>query len=134
MTVNKTQQHIRSDFEPQLALDDLVDSVLSAKYHTMSAVDSFSLSSKPSQHHLDDYLSQSIIMRRKDKLNVKSSNDLSTKDRFSTNANDKIAQKYNTNPEDLTKESWRYNRKWLSAVFMIWFFLAFALLLNAIYY
>ncbi|KND23077.1 hypothetical protein B8W92_00995 [Moraxella osloensis] len=31
-------------------------------------------------------------------------------------------------------ESWRYHRKWLSTVFMIWFFLAVALLLNAAYY
>ena len=133
MTVNKTQQHIRSDFEPQLALGDPVDGVLSANYHTMSAVDSFPLSSRPSQYNLDDYLSP-VIMKRRDKLNLKSGNHLSTKDRFSTNGNDKIAQKYNTNPDELNEESWRYNRKWLSAVFMIWFFLAFALLLNAIYY
>jgi len=31
-------------------------------------------------------------------------------------------------------ESWRYHRKWLSTVFIIWFFLAVALLLNAAYY
>jgi len=31
-------------------------------------------------------------------------------------------------------ESWRYHRKWLSTVFMIWFFLAVALLLKAAYY
>lgn len=30
--------------------------------------------------------------------------------------------------------AWRYNRRWLSTIFVIWFLLAFALLINSIYY
>lgn len=39
-----------------------------------------------------------------------------------------------TTDNKIDDESWRYHRKWLSVVFMIWFFLAVGLLLNAAYY
>ncbi|MBD3725763.1 MAG: hypothetical protein IE936_01630 [Moraxella osloensis] len=90
-----------------------------------------------SQTYLADYSSNFFTMKDEDN---QLTTDLRFKDIFKNSA--KLPRKSSIDDlaDDLTthnkidNESWRYHRKWLSVVFMIWFFLAVGLLLNAAYY
>lgn len=128
MKFNK-QTDIRSDFESKLIFSDLANYDYSAKI----AVNTLSQRVSESQPYSNAHQSNFFHMKNKDD---ELANDLRFKDILNktSKVDDKVVSKKSSASDEINEESWRYNRKWLSTVFMIWFFLAFALLINAIYY
>lgn len=120
---------IRSDFESKLIFSDWANYDYSAKI----AVNTLSQRVSESQPYSNAHQSNFFHMKNKDD---ELANDLRFKDILTktSKVDDKLVSKKSSASDEINEESWRYNRKWLSTVFMIWFFLAFALLINAIYY
>nr|WP_312275680.1 hypothetical protein [Moraxella sp. CTOTU46711] len=90
-----------------------------------------------SQTYLANYSSNFFTIKDEDNHLTR---DLRFKDIFKKSAKSPRKSAIDDLTDDLTtdnkidNESWRHHRKWLSVVFMIWFFLAVGLLLNAAYY
>ena len=137
MKINKTHDNIRSGLASQSLASQLVFADVLEHDYRQATVKSVLPHSLNSQTYLADYSSNFFTMKDEDN---QLTTDLRFKDIFKNSA--KLPRKSSIDDlaDDLTtdnkidNESWRYHRKWLSVVFMIWFFLAVGLLLNAAYY
>lgn len=139
MKINKTHDNIRSGLasKSQSLASQLVFADVAEHDYRQATVKSVLPHSLSSQTYLADYSSNFFTMKDEDN---QLTTDLRFKDIFKNSA--KLPRKSSIDDlaDDLTthnkidNESWRYHRKWLSVVFMIWFFLAVGLLLNAAYY
>ena len=141
MKINKTHDSIRSGLASQSLASQLVFANVLEHDYRQATVKSVLPHSLSSQTYLADYSSNFFTIKDEDNQLTK---DLRFKDsvRKSAKLPKKLPQK--SAKDDLVDdwatdnkiddESWRYHRKWLSTVFIIWFFLAVALLLNAAYY
>lgn len=137
MKINKTHDNIRSGLASQSLASQLVFADVAEHDYRQATVKSVLPSSTNPQTYLADYSSNFFTIKDEDNDLTK---DLRFKDIFKKSAN--LPRKSNIDDlaDDLTtdnkidNESWRHHRKWLSVVFMIWFFLAVGLLLNAAYY
>ena len=141
MKINKTHDSIRSGLASQSLASQLVFANVLEHDYRQATVKSVLPHSLNSQTYLADYSSNFFTIKDEDNQLTK---DLRFKDsvRKSAKLPKKLPQK--SAKDDLVDdwatdnkiddESWRYHRKWLSTVFIIWFFLAVALLLNAAYY
>lgn len=133
MKINKTHDNIRSGLASQSLASQLVFADVAEHDYHQATVKSVLPSSTNPQTYLADYSSNFFTIKDEDNQLTR---DLRFKDIFKKSA--KLPRK--SAIDDLTtdnesdNESWRYHRKWLSVVFMIWFFLAVGLLLNAAYY
>lgn len=137
MKINKTHDNIRSGLASQSLASQLVFAdVLEHDYH-QATVKSVLPSSTNPQTYLADYSSNFFTIKDEDNQLTR---DLRFKDIFKKSAKLPSKSSIDDLADDLTtdnkidNESWRHHRKWLSVVFMIWFFLAVGLLLNAAYY
>lgn len=137
MKINKTHDNIRSGLASQSLASQLVFAdVLEHDYH-QATVKSALPHSLSSQTYLADYSSNFFTIKDEDNHLTR---DLRFKDIFKNSAKLPRNSAVDDFTDDLTtdnkidNESWRHHRKWLSVVFMIWFFLAVGLLLNAAYY
>lgn len=137
MKINKIHDNIRSSLASQSLASQLVFAdVLEHDYH-QATVKSVLPSSTNPQTYLADYASNFFTIKDEDNQLTR---DLRFKDIFNKSAKLPSKSSIDDLADDLTtdnkidNESWRYHRKWLSVVFMIWFFLAVGLLLNAAYY
>jgi hypothetical protein len=137
MKINKTHDNIRSGLASQSLASQLVFADVAEHDYRQATVKSALPHSLSSQTYLANYSSNFFTIKDEDNQLTK---DLRFKDIFKKSA--KLPRKSNIDDlaDDLTtdnkidNESWRHHRKWLSVVFMIWFFLAVGLLLNAAYY
>lgn len=137
MKINKTHDNIRSGLASQSLASQLVFADVAEHDYRQATIKSVLPNSLSSQTYLADYSSNFFTIKDEDNQLTR---DLRFKDIFKKSA--KLPRKSNIDDlaDDLTtdnkidNESWRYHRKWLSVVFMIWFFLAVGLLLNAAYY
>lgn len=133
MKINKTHDNIRSGLASQSLASQLVFADVAEHDYRQATVKSVLPSSTNPQTYLADYSSNFFTIKDDDNHLTK---DLRFKDIFKNSA--KLPRKSNiddlTTDNKIDNESWRYHRKWLSVVFMIWFFLAVGLLLNAAYY
>ena len=137
MKINKTHDNIRSGLASQSLASQLVFADVAEHDYRQSTVKSVLPHSLSSQTYLADYSSNFFTIKDEDNHLTK---DLRFKDIFKKSgklprksAIDDLADDLTTDNK-IDNESWRYHRKWLSVVFMIWFFLAVGLLLNAAYY
>lgn len=137
MKINKTHDNIRSGLASQSLASQLVFADVAEHDYRQATVKSALPHSLSSQTYLANYSSNFFTIKDEDNQLTK---DLRFKDIFKKSTN--LPRKSNIDDlaDDLTtdnkidNESWRHHRKWLSVVFMIWFFLAVGLLLNAAYY
>ena len=137
MKINKTHDNIRSGLASQSLASQLVFADVAEHDYRQATVKSVLPHSLSSQTYLADYSSNFFTIKDDDNHLTR---DLRFKDIFKKSAKlprkpaiDDLADDLTTDNES-DNESWRYHRKWLSVVFMIWFFLAVGLLLNAAYY
>ena len=139
MKINKTHNNIRSGLasKSQSLASQLVFADVAEHDYRQATVKSVLPHSLSSQTYLADYSSNFFTMKDEDN---QLTTDLRFKDIFKNSAKLPRKSAIDDLADDLTtdnkidNESWRYHRKWLSVVFMIWFFLAVGLLLNAAYY
>ncbi|QQU05736.1 hypothetical protein I6I87_06285 [Moraxella osloensis] len=133
MNINKTHDNIRSSLASQSLASQLVFADVAEHDYRQATVKLVLPSSTNPQTYLADYSSNFFTIRDEDNQLTK---DLRFKDIFNKSA--KLPSKSSIDDlatdNKIDNESWRYHRKWLSVVFMIWFFLAVGLLLNAAYY
>lgn len=137
MKINKTHDNIRSGLASQSLASQLVFADVLEHDYRQATVKSVLQSSTNPQTYLADYSSNFFTIKDEDNQLTR---DLRFKDIFKKSTNLPRKSAIDDLGDDLTSdnkidnESWRYHRKWLSVVFMIWFFLAVGLLLNAAYY
>ena len=137
MKINKTHDNIRSGLASQSLASQLVFADVAEHDYRQATVKSALPHSLSSQTYLANYSSNFFTIKDEDNQLTK---DLRFKDIFKKSAKLPRKSAIDDLADDLTtdnkidNESWRYHRKWLSVVFMIWFFLAVGLLLNAAYY
>lgn len=137
MKINKTHDNIRSSLASQSLASQLVFADVLEHDYRQATVKSVLPSSTNPQTYLADYSSNFFTIKDEDNQLTR---DLRFKDIFNKSAKLPSKSSIDDLADDLTtdnkidNESWRYHRKWLSVVFMIWFFLAVGLLLNAAYY
>ena len=137
MKINKTHDNIRSGLASQSLASQLVFADVAEHDYRRATVKSVLPHSLNSQIYLADYSSNFFTIKDEDNQLTK---DLRFKDIFKKSAKLPSKSSIDDLADDLTtdnkidNESWRYHRKWLSVVFIIWFFLAVGLLLNAAYY
>ena len=137
MKMNKTHDNIRRGLTSQSLASQLVFANVAEHDYRQATVKSVLPHSLNSQTHLADYSSNFFTIKGEDNQLTR---DLRFKDIFKKSTNLPRKSAIDDLADDLTtdnkidNESWRYHRKWLSVVFMIWFFLAVGLLLNAAYY
>lgn len=141
MKINKIHDNIRSSLASQSLASQLIFADVLEHDYRQATVKSVLPSSTNPQTYLADYSSNFFTMQDEDnqltkdlriKHSVKKSAKLPKK-LPKKSAKDDLADDLTTDNK-IDNESWRYHRKWLSVVFMIWFFLAVGLLLNAAYY
>lgn len=137
MKINKTHDNIRSGLASQSLASQLVFADVAEHDYRQATVKSALPHSLNSQTYLANYSSNFFTIKDEDNHLTE---DLRFKDIFKKSAKlprksaiDDLADDL-TNDNKIDNESWRHHRKWLSVVFMIWFFLAVGLLLNAAYY
>ena len=137
MKINKTHDNIRSGLASQSLASQLVFGDVGESDYSQATIKSLLPRYDSQQTYLADCPSNFFTMQDEDnqltkdlriKHSVKKSAKLPKK-----SAKDDLVDDWATDNK-IDDESWRYHRKWLSTVFMIWFFLAVALLLNAAYY
>ena len=137
MKMNKTHDNIRRGLTSQSMASQLVFGDVDESDYSQTPIKSLLPRYDSQQTYLADYSSNFFTMQDEDnqlskdlriKHSVKKSAKLPKK-----SAKDDLVDDWATDNK-IDDESWRYHRKWLSTVFMIWFFLAVALLLNAAYY
>ena len=137
MKMNKTHDNIRRGLTSQSMASQLVFADVAEHDYRQATVKSVLPHSLSSQTYLADYSSNFFTIKGEDNQLTR---DLRFKDIFNKSAKLPRKPAIEDLADDLTtdnkidNESWRYHRKWLSVVFMIWFFLAVGLLLNAAYY
>lgn len=137
MKINKTHDIIRSGLASQSLASQLFFADVAEHDYRQATVKSALPHSLSSQTYLANYSSNFFTIKDEDNQLTK---DLRFKDIFNKSAKLPRKPAIDDLADDLTSdnridnESWRYHRKWLSVVFMIWFFLAVGLLLNAAYY
>ena len=133
MKINKTHDNIRSGLASQSLASQLVFADVAEHDYRQAIVKSVLPSSTNPQTYLADYSSNFFTIKDEDNHLTR---DLRFKDIFKKSAKSprKSAIDDLTTDNKIDNESWRHHRKWLSVVFMIWFFLAVGLLLNAAYY
>lgn len=137
MKINKTHDNIRSGLASQSLASQLVFANVLEHDYRQATVKSVLPHSLNSQTYLADYSSNFFTIKGEDNQLTR---DLRFKDIFKKSAKSPRKSALDDSADDLTtdnkidNESWRHHRKWLSVVFMIWFFLAVGLLLNAAYY
>ncbi|VXB79614.1 conserved hypothetical protein [Enhydrobacter sp. 8BJ] len=137
MKINKTHGNIRSGLASQNLASQLVFADVLEHDYRQATVKSLLPSSTNPQTYLADYSSNFFTIKDEDNHLTR---DLRFKDIFKKSAKLPRKSAIDDSTDDLTtdnkidNESWRHHRKWLSVVFMIWFFLAVGLLLNAAYY
>ena len=137
MKINKTHDSIRSGLASQSLASQLVFANVLEHDYRQATVKSVLPHSLNSQTYLADYSSNFFTIKGEDNQLTR---DLRFKDIFNKSAKLPRKPPIDDSTDDLTtdnkinNESWRYHRKWLSVVFIIWFFLAVGLLLNAAYY
>ena len=137
MKINKTHDNIRSGLASQSLASQLVFADVAEHDYRQATVKSVLPHSLNSQTYLADYSSNFFTIKDEDNQLTR---DLRFKDIFNKSAKLPRKSAIDDLADDLTSdnkidnESWRYHRKWLSVVFMIWFFLAFGLFLNAASY
>lgn len=141
MKINKTHDNIRSSLASQSLASQLVFADVLEHDYRQATVKSVLPSSTNPQTYLADYSSNFFTIKDDDNQLIK---DLRLNDSVKNSvklpkklpkksAIDDLVDDWATDNES-DNESWRHHRKWLSVVFMIWFFLAVGLLLNAAYY
>lgn len=137
MKMNKTHDYIRRGLTSQSMASQLVFGDVDESDYSQATIKSLLPSYDRQQTYLADYPSNFFTMQDEDNQLTK---DLRFKDSVrksaklpKKSAKDDLVDDWATDNK-IDDESWRYHRKWLSTVFMIWFFLAVALLLNAAYY
>jgi len=137
MKINKTHDNIRSGLASQSLASQLVFADVAEHDYRQATVKSALPHSLSSQTYLANYSSNFFTIKDDDNQLTR---DLRFKDIFKKSAKlprksaiDDLVDDLKTDNK-IDNESWRYHRKWLSVVFMIWFFLAVGLLLNAAYY
>ena len=137
MKMNKTHDNIRRGLTSQSMASQLVFGDVDESDYSQTPIKSLLPRYDSQQTYLADYSSNFFTMQDEDnqltkdlriKHSVKKSAKLPKK-----SAKDDLVDDWATDNK-IDDESWRYHRKWLSTVFIIWFFLAVALLLNAAYY
>ena len=137
MKINKTHDNIRSGLASQSLASQLVFADVAEHDYRQATVKSALPHSLSSQTYLANYSSNFFTIKDE---NNHLTRDLRFKDIFKKSAKSPRKSALDDLADDLTtdnkidNESWRHHRKWLSVVFMIWFFLAVGLLLNAAYY
>lgn len=133
MKINKTHDNIRSGLASQSLASQLVFADVAEHDYGQATVKSALPHSLSSQTYLANYSSSFFTIKDEDNQLTR---DLRFKDIFKKSAKSprKSAIDDLTTDNKIDNESWRHHRKWLSVVFMIWFFLAVGLLLNAAYY
>ena len=137
MKINKTHDNIRRVLTSQSMASQLVFADVAEHDYHQSTVKSVLPSSTNPQTYLANYSSNFFTIKDEDNHLTR---DLRFKDIFKKSAKSPRKSAIDDLTDDLTtdnkidNESWRHHRKWLSVVFMIWFFLAVGLLLNAAYY
>lgn len=137
MKINKIHDNIRSSLASQSLASQLIFADVAEHDYRQATVKSALPHSLSSQTYLADYSSNFFTIKDEDNQLTR---DLRFKDIFNKSAKLPSKSSIDDLADDLTtdnkidNESWRYHRKWLSVVFMIWFFLAVGLLLNAAYY
>lgn len=137
MKINKKHDNIRSGLASQSLASQLVFADVAEHDYRQATVKSALPHSLSSQTYLADYSSNFFTIKDEDNHLTR---DLRFKDIFKKSAKSPRKSALDDSADDLTtdnkidNESWRHHRKWLSVVFMIWFFLAVGLLLNAAYY
>ena len=133
MKINKIHDNIRSSLASQSLASQLIFADVLEHDYRQATVKSVLPSSTNPQTYLADYSSNFFTIKDEDNHLTK---DLRFKDIFKKSAKSPRKSSIDDLADDLTtdNESWRHHRKWLSVVFMIWFFLAVGLLLNAAYY
>ena len=137
MKMNKTHDNIRRGLTSQSMASQLVFGEVGESDYSQATIKSLLPRYDSQQTYLADYPSNFFTMQDEDNQLTQ---DLRFKDIFkksaklpTKSAKDDLVDDGATDNK-IDDESWRYHRKWLSTVFMIWFFLAVALLLNAAYY
>lgn len=137
MKMNKTHDNIRRGLTSQSMASQLVFGDVGESDYSQATIKSLLPSYDSQQTYLADYPSNLFTIQDEDNQLTK---DLRFKDSVrksaklpNKSAKDDSMDDWATDNK-IDDESWRYHRKWLSTVFMIWFFLAVALLLNAAYY
>lgn len=137
MKMNKTHDNIRRGLTSQSMASQLVFGDVDESDYSQATIKSLLPRYDSQQTYLADYSSNFFTIQDEDnqlskdlriKHSVKKSAKLPKK-----SAKDDLVDDWATDNK-IDDESWRYHRKWLSTVFMIWFFLAVALLLKAAYY
>lgn len=131
--INKTDDNIRSGLASQSLASQLVFADVAEHDYRQATVKSALPHSLSSQTYLANYSSNFFTIKDEDNHLTR---DLRFKDIFKKSAKlpKKSAIDDLADDNKIDNESWRHHRKWLSVVFMIWFFLAVGLLLNAAYY
>lgn len=137
MKINKTYDNIRSGLASQSLASQLVFGDVGESDYSQATIKSLLPRYDSQQTYLADCPSNFFTMQDEDNQLTK---DLRFKDSVrksaklpQKSAKDDLVDDWATDNK-IDDESWRYHRKWLSTVFIIWFFLAVALLLNAAYY
>lgn len=137
MKMNKTYDNIRSGLASQSLASQLVFGDVGESDYSQATIKSLLPRYDSQQTYLADCPSNFFTMQDEDNQLTK---DLRFKDSVrksaklpQKSAKDDLVDDWATDNK-IDDESWRYHRKWLSTVFIIWFFLAVALLLNAAYY
>ncbi|MDI4508856.1 hypothetical protein E6P75_01360 [Moraxella osloensis] len=137
MKMNKTHDNIRRGLTSQSMASQLVFGDVGESDYSQATIKSLLPRYDSQQTYLADCPSNFFTMQDEDNQLTR---DLQFKDIFNKSAKlprkpaiDDLADDLPTDNK-IDNESWRYHRKWLSVVFMIWFFLAVGLLLNAAYY
>lgn len=137
MKINKTHDNIRSGLASQSLASQLIFADVAEHDYRQATVKSALPHSLSSQTYLANYSSNFFTIKDDDNQLTR---DLRFKDIFKKSAKlprksaiDDLVDDLKTDNK-IDNESWRHHRKWLSVVFMIWFFLAVGLLLNAAYY
>lgn len=137
MKMNKTHDNIRRGLTSQSMASQLVFGDVDESDYSQTPIKSLLPRYDSQQTYLADYSSNFFTIQDEDnqlskdlriKHSVRKSAKLPQK-----SAKDDLVDDWATDNK-IDDESWRYHRKWLSTVFMIWFFLAVVLLLNAAYY
>nr|WP_309594085.1 hypothetical protein [Moraxella osloensis] len=137
MKINKTHDNIRSGLASRSLASQLVFADVAEHDYRQATVKSALPHSLSSQTYLANYSSNFFTIKDEENQLTR---DLRFKDIFKKSAKLPRKSAIDDLADDLTtdnkidNESWRHHRKWLSVVFMIWFFLAVGLLLNAAYY
>ena len=137
MKMNKTHDNIRRGLTSQSMASQLVFGDVGESDYSQATIKSLLPRYDSQQTYLADCPSNFFTMQDEDNQLTR---DLRFKDIFNKSAKLPRKPAIEDLADDLTtdnkidNESWRHHRKWLSVVFMIWFFLAVGLLLNAAYY